>query len=251
MADLEELDVKNRINEPGPFGCAFGCAPYGLCFAAGTLIHTKGGLRPIEQIQIGDWVLTQPEETGEQTYKRVTRTTQYEDAPVWTVSYLPNAELERAKAENRKVSYGVYRRLVVTPNHPLWVKGKGWVQVKNLNFDGDEFELCNGEYAGVVQVSPLYRSETEGVAWQEGIFDETNGQLVDLRNGISGESDVFIHRACQASFVELWDEAFYFRCSVYNFEVEDCHTYYVGTDGVWAHNTNCGENVGDLVVAQH
>ena len=29
--------------------------------------------------------------------------------------------------------------------------------------------------------------------------------------------------------------------TVYNIEVEDYHTYYVGHIGVWVHNTNCGE----------
>lgn len=27
------------------------------CFVAGTLVHTKEGLKPIEQIQVGDWAL--------------------------------------------------------------------------------------------------------------------------------------------------------------------------------------------------
>jgi hypothetical protein len=30
-------------------------------FVAGTLIHTQTGLKPIEQIQVGDFVLSKPE----------------------------------------------------------------------------------------------------------------------------------------------------------------------------------------------
>ena len=33
----------------------------GACFVAGTLVHTKEGLVPIEQLKIGDWVLSKPE----------------------------------------------------------------------------------------------------------------------------------------------------------------------------------------------
>ena len=256
-------------------------APYGLCFAAGTLIHTEEGLKPIEQIQVGDWVLTQPEETGERTYKRVTRTTQFEDAPVWSVTYFRGSELDRAQAENRMMPIGVERRLVVTPNHPLWVRGKGWVQVKNLDFDSDELLLSDGDYARIEEVSPLYRTANLGVAWQAStVFTEWDGQLFDLRNGVSGEfeeyrddpapqsfsywdencyarriklgdgSYIYGRGAYQPKSVETWNESCYYRCSVYNFEVEDCHTYYVGTEGVWAHNTNCGETVSDLLVAQ-
>ncbi|MCL2076530.1 MAG: Hint domain-containing protein [Betaproteobacteria bacterium] len=31
------------------------------CFIAGTLVHTREGLVPIEQIKVGDWVLSKPE----------------------------------------------------------------------------------------------------------------------------------------------------------------------------------------------
>jgi Hint domain-containing protein len=34
------------------------------CFAAGTLVHTREGLKAIEQIQVGDWVLSKHESTS-------------------------------------------------------------------------------------------------------------------------------------------------------------------------------------------
>lgn len=256
-------------------------APCGLCFAAGTLIHTKEGLKPIKQIQVGDWVLTQPEETGERTYKRVTRTNRFEGAAVWAVTYFRRSEQERAQAENRMMPIGLHRRLVVTPNHPLWARGKGWVQVKDLDFDSDELLLSDGDYGCLVEVSPLYITATPGIAWQANtVFTEWDGQLFDLRNDASGEFeeyrddpdpqffsywdencyakkirlgngfDVYGQGAYQPKPVETWNESCYYRCPVYNFEVEDCHSYYVGTDGVWAHNTNCAEPVNDIVVAQ-
>jgi hypothetical protein len=57
----------------------------GACFAAGTLIHTKEGLKPIERIEVGEWVLSRPEnpDHGTQTdYKRVVRTMVHRDKPV-------------------------------------------------------------------------------------------------------------------------------------------------------------------------
>lgn len=37
---------------------------------AGTLVHTKEGLKPIEQLKVGDWVLSRPE-NPEQGTRRV------------------------------------------------------------------------------------------------------------------------------------------------------------------------------------
>ena len=51
----------------------------------------------------------------------------------------------------------------------------------------------------------------------------------------------------------------YFRTTVYNFEVEDFHTYYVGPNGVWVHNIGCdravklrtaGERLGTVPMAK-
>jgi hypothetical protein len=214
---------------------------YRLGFAAGTPVHTKEGLKPIENIRENDWVLSQPEGTGKHTYKRVMRTICYQGAPLWTITYFPTAELEQAKAENRMMPVGISRRLVVTPNHQFWVKGKGWVQVSDLDFDGDELELCDGQNVMLDRVCPLYRTDTESVAWQEGTFIEWAGSLVNLQDPISTEFDAEYDKnrvVTQPSSVELWTDNSYFRCPVYNIEVEEFHTYYVGTMGVWVHTTS-------------
>ncbi len=49
------------------------------CFIAGTLVHTKTGLVPIEEIKVGDWVLSPPEMKGDLAYKRVANTFVFED----------------------------------------------------------------------------------------------------------------------------------------------------------------------------
>lgn len=58
------------------------------CFVAGTLVHTRDGLRPIEQIQVGDYVLSKPEDgNGETAYKRVVNTFEFADKEAWFVSW--------------------------------------------------------------------------------------------------------------------------------------------------------------------
>ncbi len=43
------------------------------CFKEGTLVETENGLKPIEEIEVGDKVLAYDEQTGEQAYKKVVR----------------------------------------------------------------------------------------------------------------------------------------------------------------------------------
>ena len=90
------------------------------CFVAGTLVHTKDGLKPIEQIKVGDYVLSKPDSgVGEQEYKRVTETFVRDGQDIWLVQYIVSGE---------KTS----RALVVTGNHPIWKEHVGWTTVNNL-----------------------------------------------------------------------------------------------------------------------
>ena len=87
------------------------------CFAAGTLVHTKEGLKPIEEIRVGDWVMSQPEGCDmsqrrvrpeeEYTYRQVTRTFAHDPQPILEVTYFqPGADSVKAP-------------LRVTANHPI------------------------------------------------------------------------------------------------------------------------------------
>ena len=61
-------------------------APAG--FAKGTLVHTQEGPKPIEEIQVGDWVLSKPENGGEQAYKRVLKTFAHPPERIVRVEYV-------------------------------------------------------------------------------------------------------------------------------------------------------------------
>ena len=61
------------------------------CFIAGTLVTTRSGLKPIEEIKIGDYVLSRNEETGEDSYKKVT------DTLVRSTQEICTIELENGK----------------------------------------------------------------------------------------------------------------------------------------------------------
>ncbi|MCG8425714.1 MAG: Hint domain-containing protein, partial [Proteobacteria bacterium] len=140
-----------------------------MSFAGGTLIETKQGYKPIEDIAVGDEVWSRDDRTGAEGWARVVRVFVRHNAEVLDVTLL--------EADGDKL------RLAVTPEHPLMTRDV-WAAVGKLDL---------GE-----QVS-------SGDGWAE---------VVSI-----------------ASSEE--------RATVYNFEVEGTHTYYVGTGGLWAHN-GCG-----------
>ncbi|MDR0775666.1 MAG: Hint domain-containing protein [Azonexus sp.] len=245
------------------------------CFIAGTLVHTKEGLVPIEQIKVGDWVLTKPENgEGERTYKRVTQTFRYEDREIWRLEIYSAKECAAAQAEKRAMHDSDRSYLIATPNHPIWindrkgwrdlmgrgvipsdynpgwikekgwaslkdwVESKGWTSLQHLK-SGDELEFANGELAVVTDVFPLNRTYDEGVALHAFSLEWDGGVSIDLRNGQSGEFDGGTKPPISEDYWgESEDRPDFYRTTVYNLEVEDCHNYYAGTRGIWVHNTS-------------
>ncbi|MCG6142665.1 polymorphic toxin-type HINT domain-containing protein [Leptospira mtsangambouensis] len=136
------------------------------CFVAGTKVHTKDGLKNIEDIQVGDVVLSWNEKTGEREYKVVTELFLHEINQLYEVKTTKGTTLE------------------TTWNHPFWVVDrKEWVEVKDLQV-GDVLALADGALVEISHIRSYYVEPTK----------------------------------------------------VYNFEVEDNHSYFVGEDGVLVHN---------------
>ena len=58
------------------------------CFAAGTLVHTERGLVPIEQLRVGDKVLSKAaDDSGELVYKAISKTMVTERVPVFLMEF--------------------------------------------------------------------------------------------------------------------------------------------------------------------
>ncbi|MDH3460875.1 MAG: polymorphic toxin-type HINT domain-containing protein, partial [Burkholderiaceae bacterium] len=208
------------------------------CFVGGTLVHTKEGLVPIEQIKVGDWVLSQPEQQGELTYKRVLRTFEFDDKVIILLSfYIVDPNLPEG---------GRVETIAVTPNHPFWVPEQGWTRADNLP-QSTKLRLQDGSNATVLSLCDLYRTDQPDVAWGRGIAgskaNDYSGDDVYFRedfleNGLGyGLPGYYSYNN---KYWRLGEEG-YFKRRVYNLEVEDTHTYYVGELGVWVHNTNCGD----------
>ena len=144
------------------------------CFVAGTLVTTEDGFKPIEEIEVGDKVLSEDETTGEIAIKEVYATSVSETDEFYHIHV--NGE-----------------EIVATGTHPFYVYKFGWTTARALRA-GDVLVLSNGELVTV--------------------------EWIDH---------------------EILEEPIY----VYNFEVEDFHTYFVGESGILVHNgKKCGEGNG-------
>ncbi|MDD2776653.1 MAG: polymorphic toxin-type HINT domain-containing protein [Gallionella sp.] len=202
----------------------------GACFAAGTLVHTKEGLVPIEQIKVGDYVLSKPENGGQQEYKRVLQT--FAHAPERVINVLYSFDDDK----NRLFP------ITATVNHPFWVAGEGWTAAENLRDYWTverKLKLCDGNHVITGGIRHIYVSEQPGVGWMSGSnFNdiEALGGLWDFVNHRLVANEVPVLEAIE---YEEHPEPF-LKLPVYNLEVEDFHTYYVGKHGVWVHNQNCG-----------
>jgi hypothetical protein len=135
------------------------------CFVAGTEIQTLDGTKNIEDIHVGDWVLSDdPNTVGEIEYKQVLQTF------VKDTTNLVDIYIDGEK-------------ITTTEEHPFWVPDVGWVAAKDL-------------HAGSLL-------QTKYESWLD----------VDR---VEKHSDT---------------------ATVYNFEVEGFHTYFVSDLGLLVHNT--------------
>ncbi|MDA3876523.1 MAG: polymorphic toxin-type HINT domain-containing protein [Halothiobacillus sp.] len=209
-------------------------------FAAGTLVHTKEGLKPIEHIQVGDWVLSKPENGGEQAYKRVVTTFAHPPERVVEVRYdLPGQN----GARGEPIRMG---RLIVTPGHPFWTKEEGWTAASQMQGYGPgafHFEDKEGEKIDFGDVKNIYVSDRPDVGWMPSrrtVQTDVDGYLWDYVSHQLIANDVSaIDAVIDINYSDNPD-TLYFTLPVYNLEVEDFHTYFVGEHGIWVHNQNCG-----------
>ena len=112
------------------------------CFRKGTLITTKNGLKPIEEIKKGDYVLT--------------HNNRYKEVVVPMVN--PAKEIYSLKVEKNVETF-------VTPEHPIRVKEVGknenkWVKVKDLDKNKHYVQLGSFEYSHIEELELLSTDET-------------------------------------------------------------------------------------------
>ena len=221
------------------------------CFAAGTLVHTNKGLVPIEKIKVGDMVLSRHESgKGELAYKRVTQTFITENQPISAMliggpPYGLSIEEDTDEYENKEFIF-------TTANHPFWTferqgryeidssNGK-WVSALDL-VRGSPLLHHSGKFIDVLENRKLYQTIELNKAFYMVFPDYDAGIFLDVNDYKNSRLTVPNYLEDESLEVVNWDEnedpiPDEYLASVYNFEVEDFHTYFVGELGAWVHNT--------------
>ena len=235
------------------------------CFPAGTLVHTDKGLVPIQNIKVGDMVLSRPEWGGKNApteYKRVTRAFCSGEDLIYRLLYVDH-DVEYSDGERLKV-----KTLFVSENHPIWVESrKEWVPVCNIDdYESTLSSFDSKKEFSVVSVYPILKVEKHliqinknalfdlskvGFCSRNEMWPDLDMVIVDSATGLKvGSYDIDSSYDARHDYntlsIEETEYLWNFRggvatlsTQVFNLEVEEYHTYFVGEDGIWVHNDNC------------
>lgn len=223
-------------------------------FVAGTLVHTDKGLVPIQNLKVGNMVLSRPEWGGRDApteYKRVNRAFCSGEDTLVQISYITEADPSRIKS------------IYLTDNHPVWIQSDNkWTPAIDLEMGSKlsfKSQDINAYLIGAVEVFEVATKTRDVVGlvhnkdfndeWDQGIvissseglktfyISDLNGEsLEETYNGEYIYVDDFPKISCrnQNPFNNLLSHTYNkFKVPVYNIEVEDYHTYFVGEEGVW------------------
>lgn len=269
------------------------------CFVGGTLVHTERGLVQIQDIQIGERVLSADPITGQRSYQAVTKVIKTENQRVIFMEFEYQLEPELSFFEKLKLAKEIRTKFglegiglpsvqfVVTPEHPFWVEGKGWITANQLTTadividkEGNKYVATPLGYNAKAQTEIFTTADKNvGMMPDYGLESSVYGRPIDLKTGNilswnetiknnpnlsklysknthwkedlleqlpeEDRANAHFHGFSQGDWVNpetiQWDEGEgYVTTTVYNLEVENTHTYFVGEYGIWVHN--CGDS---------
>ena len=182
-------------------------------------MHVRGGVKAIDELRAGDWVLSAAEDgTGTPDYRRVTNSFVHQGKTLRHIStYAPE------KATQYFVS--------ATDDHPFWVEGKGWTRADELG----RHTLLRGIDGSAIRIDsqwPVYRTGQPGIGWVQALSDVTGsyGSCFDYESyDLAPDADFGDHPPPGV----LQSEQPFLAVTVYGIEVDEYHSYFVGYDGLW------------------
>ena len=230
----------------------------GAGFPAGTRINTDKGLIAIQNIKVGDLVLSKPKNgDGELCYKPVIRISTCENSEIWELTYFQiKANTDLSKLNKSKLLQlsrkGKMVSHMLRSNQTFWVKNIGWTRLDELK-NGQAIETSDQEIIGLVfMVNPLRKTSMENVAGsyhpsnifnadKKGFDIENVEYFTFIKYGLEGpiecigDDNVPSPICVNGESVHVLSEAF--RLKTYSFDVEDDYTCFITKLGLWVNNT--------------
>ncbi len=165
--NLDDAPVNRPQRTDAPEGSNVG----GVCdfgknsFTAGTAVQTDEGEKPIEEVAVGDKVLAEDPATGEQGYFEVVALTNHPTDEVLQITI--DAEDESGDNGDEQLNStdtedSQTDTMEITPDHPVYVEDKGWLNAENLEV-GDELRRSDGGVTKVLAVERVALAEPQAV----------------------------------------------------------------------------------------
>jgi hypothetical protein len=149
----------------------------GLCFVAGTPVLTTEGYKNIEDIQLGDMIVSRDEERQMTVVKPVTELFFNPNKQIWSVTLV---------AED-----GPSETLGATEEHPFYVDGKGWVEAAELQAGDQVVSQASGEGQGGFLL-------VKSVVLEDERQDTYNFEVADTHTYFVGKLNALVHNTCSA-----------------------------------------------------
>lgn len=236
-------------------------------FVAGTLVHTDKGFLPIQDIKIGDRVLSRSENNEKEiVYKSVLNVSSSLDIIIFQFCYY-NIENPMSDIQAQILYLTGEHLIFVVKDENGYIIDK-WLPAADI-IGGSQVILANGDLAYLDGVQEVLKTNNKNVG---DIFDITNDRPEILVNFSHDQLQYYYiehlfrtnedykyeyHTNIEHNFsdkiavivgnynikvVKEYFDFFEIRMypqpytrSVYNLEIEDHHTYFVGHYGVWVH----------------
>lgn len=239
-------------------------------FVAGTLVHTDKGLIPIQDIKIGDMVLSSAENSNGQVhdFKRVTNRfeSQSENITQLILRQLAFTENEETSFIDEAI-YLTYKNSVFIERRPSEELKNEWLKVNELEeFDGilsyndkksiiihssknivslndEKIGICNKYSDSDLDYDTYVKFDSEksltlayDLEFGEGEYEniEKLGTLKNLNLSDNIEKTIF------DKVLQYFENDSYSKAKIelptFNIEVKDYHTFFVGETGIWVHD---------------
>jgi hypothetical protein len=140
-----------------------------LCFADGTPIQTKDGIKKIEDVREGDLIASRDPDTGETAWKPVLHVIRNDKHDILRLSYTDQT--------------GKSEILGVTPDHRFMLEGKRWVQTADIH-PGDKIMRLDG---GLLTVQSITADPEQHTTY--------NFEVADFHTYFVGTLGAWVHNA--------------------------------------------------------